>query len=184
MFKKNFKLSAPWGVFSTSLLQREDETLAYVDVDVKKGLRWTVKIYRDEEKKDLLFEANQEKFSLSGETGYSIKKPNEEAPFAKWVPEKGGFMNFLLRPTYKLMIGEQLVATAPGEPWWKLFVPKMFRQSATNPILLADGKKVAQLKAGLVSSGTLNLTYDTEPCEDENLSIALVILTILFMVKN
>lgn len=184
MFKANFKLSAPLGVFATSHYCHGKEIFAYLDCDVKKGLRWCVKVYRDAEMKDLIFEAKQEKFAFSGAAGYTITKAGEETPIATWVPVKRRLLNFFLQPTYKLVIDDKIVATAPGEAGYKLLIPKFIRRLAAHNVILEDGKKIGKMKRDLLLNMTFAFTYENDACEDETLSIACAVITALRMIQS
>lgn len=173
MFKTNFRVLAGLGVLGTSVVTRDKQKLAWIDYDVKKGLRWTIKFYTEEEKQNAFLEITEKKFALSGEGGYDITDLKTGKSVGTWVPKKR-FLNFFLAAGYKLFIDDKVVLTSPAEGFGRLFLPKVIRNMMGRKIYDADGNLVAKVKwAWTFAEATLEVLYTKDgKMEDDVLATA------------
>lgn len=176
MFKSTFRVKAGLGVLGTSVVTRDKQNLAWIDYDVKKGLRWTIKFYTEEEKKNAFLEITEKKLALTGEGGYDIADLKSGESVGSWIPKKS-FMNLFLAASYKLIINDQVVLTSPGEGFGRLFLPKVMRNMMGRKVFDANGKLVAKVKWALtVGEAELEVAYTDGTMEDEKLATAFAAL--------
>ncbi len=176
-FKSDYKVSMPLsGIATSTFCKGKDEKFAYLDYDVKKGMKWNMKIYSDEAKTDVLIEVDQQKLSfLAGQSGYVFKDAKSGEELGVWVPKKRLLNIFLLAP-YKLMVKEQVAAVSPGEGFFKLFVPGAIRKMFARKILSADNKPIAKLKAqSVLGCGVVKVAPAGGCIEDGKMAIALAV---------
>ena len=143
-FEKAYKISMPLSGLASSWFEADGKKFAYMDYDVKKGLKWEMKFYSDEEKKNAFIEIVEQKNSLL-DGGYAFKDAVSGEQLGVWAPKKR-FLNLFLRAPYTLTVNGKVVAMSPGEGFFKLFVPGKIRSFlCPRKVLNADGKPVAKI---------------------------------------
>lgn len=175
-FKKGYKLSMPLSGIATSWFERDNKKFAYLDYDVKKGLKWEMKFYRDEEKKKAFLEASQQKLSLlAGESGYEFKNLADEQVLGAWVPKKR-FLNILLRSSYTLVVDGKSVATSPGDSCFRLLIPGAIRKWISRKVLSSDGKAIAKISVqSVLGCGVVKVTPTGGEIADEKMATAVAV---------
>lgn len=178
-FKTEYKINMPLSGIAVSWFSRgKDEKFAYLDYEVEKGMKWSMKFYSDEAKSDLVMEANQQKLSfLAGQSGYVFKDAKSGEELGTWVPQKR-FLNIFLRAPYKLMVGEKEVATSPGEGFFKLLVPGAMRKLISRKVILsADKKQIAAISAqSVLGCGVVKVKPAGGAIEDAKMATAVAVL--------
>lgn len=177
LFKSTYKISMPLSGIAASWFERDGNKFAYLDYDVKKGFKWNMKFYSDEAKKDVVMEADQQKLSaLAGQSGYVFKDAKSGEELGVWVPQKR-FLNIFLRAPYKLVVDGQVVATSPGEGFFKLFMPGAVRKFIARKVVSADGKTVARISAqSTLGCGVVNVKPEGGTMADDKLATAVSVL--------
>ena len=176
-FKSEYKVSMPLSGIATSWFEHDKNKFAYLDYDVKKGFKWNMKFYSDEAKKDVLIEADQEKLSaLAGQSGYVFKDAKSGEPLGAWVPKKR-FLNVFLRAPYKLVVDGQVVATSPGDGFFKLLIPGAIRKLMSRKVFAADGRAVARISAqSALGCGVVKVKPEGGTIADGKLATATAVL--------
>lgn len=176
-FKLEYKVCMPLSGIASSWFEHTKNKFAYLDYDVKKGFKWNMKFYSDEAKKDVIIEADQQKLSaLAGQSGYVFKDAKSGEEFGAWVPQKR-FLNIFLRAPYKLVVGGQVVATSPGDGFFKLLIPGAVRKMMARKVLTADGKSVAKITAqSTLGCGVVNVKPEGGTIADNKLAVAVAVL--------
>ena len=177
MFKSAYKISMPLSGIASSWFERDKNKFAFLDYDVKKGLKWNMKFYSDEKKSVLFMEADQQKLSLAaGQSGYVFKDATSGEVLGAWVPKKR-FLNIFLRAPYKLVVNEQVVATSPGDGFFKLLIPGSIRKFIARKVLAADGKTIAKITAqSTFGCGVVNVKPEAGVIADGKLATAVAVL--------
>lgn len=177
MFTTEYKISMPLSGVATSWFERNKEKFAYLDYDVKKGLKWNMKFYVDEAKSSAFLEAEQLKLSfLAGQSGYQFSDVKTGEILGVWVPKKR-FLNLFLRAPYKLWVDNKVVATSPGEGFFKLFIPGAIRKMMSRSVTSADGKKIAQISTqSTLGCGVVKVKPVGGKIADERMSKAVAVL--------
>lgn len=172
-FKSEYKVSMPLSGIATSWFEHDKNKFAYLDYDVKKGLKWNMKFYSDEAKKDVLIEADQEKLSaLAGQSGYVFKDAKSGEVLGTWVPKKR-VLNIFLRASYKLIVNDEVVAVSPGDGFFKLLIPGAIRKLMSRKVLMADGKAVARISAqSTLGCGVVKVKPEGGMIADDKLATA------------
>ena len=176
-FKVGYKVSMPLSGIATSWFEQDKDKFAYLDYDVKKGLKWSMKFYSDEAKKDVFLEADQQKLSaLAGQSGYVFKDAHNGEELGTWVPKKR-FLNLFLRAPYRLMVKGEVVATSPGDGFFKLLIPGAIRKMMARKVLTASGKAVAKISAqSTLGCGVVNMKPEGGAITDDKLAVAVAVL--------
>lgn len=176
LFKKDYKLSMPLSGVAVSWFERDKKKFAYLDYDVKKGFKWEMKFYEDEEKKKAFLEASQQKLSfLAGQSGYEFKSLADGRVLGTWVPKKR-FLNILLRSSYTLVVDGNVVASAPGDSFLKLFIPGAIRKMMSRKVLSADGKVIAKISVqSALGCGVVKVSPANGEIADEGMATAVAV---------
>ncbi len=178
MFEKEYKVQMPMSGLATSWFERgKGEKFAWLDYDVKKLLKWNMKVYSDEAKKDAFLEANEGKIaSLGGKPGYEIKDLKSGQVLGAWVKTKR-FLNLFLNAPFTLYVDGQVVAKAPGESFFKLMVPAFIRKMTPRKVVDANGKVVAKVsKQAALGCGVVKVKPEGGTIEDAKLATAIAVL--------
>lgn len=176
LFKKDYKFSMPLSGVAVSWFERDKKKFAYLDYDVKKGFKWEMKFYEDEEKKKAFLEASQQKLSfLAGQSGYEFKSLADGRVLGTWVPKKR-FLNILLRSSYTLVVDGNVVASAPGDSFLKLFIPGAIRKMMSRKVLSADGKVIAKISVqSALGCGVVKVSPANGEIADEGMATAVAV---------
>ena len=177
MFEKGYKISMPLSGVAASWFERDNKKkFAYLDYDVKKGFKWKMKFYEDEEKKKAFLEASQQKLSfLAGQSGYEFKSLADGRILGTWVPKKR-FLNILLRSSYTLVVDGNVVASAPGDSFFKLFIPGAIRKMMSRKVLSADGKVIAKISVqSALGCGVVKVSPANGEIADEGMATAVAV---------
>ena len=175
--KSDYKISMPLSGIAASWFEHDGKKFAYLDYDVKKGFKWNMKFYSDEAKKDVIIEADQQKLSaLAGQSGYVFKDAKNGEELGAWVPQKR-FLNIFLRAPYRLMIKGEVVATSPGDGFFKLLIPGAIRKMIARKVLMANGKAIAKIGAqSTLGCGVVNVKPEGGTIADDKLAVAVAVL--------
>lgn len=150
-FKSEYDVSTALGGVTNSSFESNKNKFAYVDYDVAKGFKWNMKIYSDEAKTDLLIEADEQS-AIAGfmdSAGYVFKDAKSGEVLGAWVPKKRFLLNMFLKAPYKLVVNNNVVATAPGEGFFKLFIPGSMRKFIARKIIASNGSLIAKISTRL-----------------------------------
>lgn len=177
MFKKGYRLSMPLSGVAVSWFERDKKKFAYLDYDVKKGFKWEMKFYEDEEKKKAFLEASQQKLSfLAGQSGYEFKDATTGQVLGAWVPKKR-FLNLFLRSQYALLVDGKAVAMAPGDSFFRLFMPGAIRKMLSRKVLSADGRAIAKISVqSALGCGVVKVSPTNGEISDGNMAAAVAVL--------
>ena len=177
MFEKGYKISMPLSGVAASWFERDNKKkFAYLDYDVKKGFKWKMKFYEDEEKKKAFLEASQQKLSfLAGQSGYEFKSLADGRVLGTWVPKKR-FLNILLRSSYTLVVDGNVVASAPGDSFFKLFIPGAIRKMMSRKVLSTDGKVIAKISVqSALGCGVVKVSPTNGEIADEGMATSIAV---------
>jgi len=177
MFTTDYKISMPLSGVATSWFERgKGDKFAYLTYDVQKGMKWSMKVYLDEAKKDPILEANQLKLTVSGEAGYEFKSLTTGDVLGAWVPQKR-FLNLFLRAPYKLVVGGNVVAMSPGESIFKLLIPGAIRKMIARKVVASTGGSIAKISAqSTLGCGVVKVKLTNGKLPDEKMSVAIAVL--------
>ena len=101
-------------------------------------------------------------------------KSSEE--LGAWVPQKR-FLNIFLRAPYRLVVNGEVVATSPGDGFFKLLIPGAVRKMMARKVLTADGKSVAKITAqSTLGCGVVNVKPEGGMATDDRLATAVAVL--------
>ena len=176
LFRSEYKISMPLSGLAVSWFERKaDGKFAFLDYDVKKGLKWNMTFYRDEGKKEVLLSVEQKKLApLAGQSGYEFKDATGNV-LAAWVPKKR-FLNLFLKAGYELVVDGKTAAKSPGEGFFKLFIPGAVRKMLARKVLTADGKVVAKVRAvSTLGCGTVTIKPEGEEISDGFMATAVAV---------
>ena len=175
--------STPLGGLVNAAFQKKKDKFAYLDYDVAKGFKWNMKIYADEAKTDLLIEV-EEQSAISGlldQSGYVFKNAKTGETLGAWVPKKR-FLNMFLKAHYKLMVNNDVVATAPGEGFFKLFIPGSMRKLMGRKVFSADGNLLTKIHYCL--SGGVNVIPQPTVMSDDFMSMATAVFAAICSIQD
>ena len=145
LFRSRYKINMPLGGMTSSWFERDNARFAYLDYDVKKGLKWNMKFYSDLDRKNVLLSAEQKKLAmLAGQSGYEFMDADGKV-LGAWIPKKR-FLNMFLKAGYELVVDGKVVAKSPAEGFFKLFIPRSVRKILARKVLAADGKVIAKVR--------------------------------------
>ena len=146
-------------------------------------MKWNMKIYSDEAKTDLLIEV-EEQSALAGlmdQSGYVFKNAKTGEILGAWVPQKR-FLNMFLKSPYKLVVNNNVVATAPGEGFFKLFVPSSIRKLIARKVLSPDGNLLTKIHYCI--SGGVNVIPQQAVASDDFMSMAIAVFAAICSVQD
>jgi hypothetical protein len=175
-FKSEYKINMPLSGVAVSWFERKDEgKFAFLDYDVKKGLKWSMTFYRDEGKKEVLLSAEQKKLApLAGQSGYEFVDSTGKV-LGAWVPKKR-FLNLFLKAGYELVVDGKVVAKSPAEGFFKLFIPGSVRKMLARKVLTADGKPIAKVRVvSTLGCGAVTVKPDNGDISDGFLATAVAV---------
>lgn len=177
MFTTDYKISMPLSGVATSWFERgTGDKFAYLAYDVQKGLKWNMKFYLDEAPKDAVLEANQLKLTVSGEAGYEFKDLKTGMVLGAWIPQKR-FLNLFLRAPYKLVVEGDVVATSPGDSFFKLMIPGAIRKMIARKVIASNGCSIAKISAqSALGCGVVKVRLANGKLPEEKMSVAVAVL--------
>lgn len=176
LFRSEYKISMPLSGVAVSWFERKsDGKFAFLDYDVKKGLKWNMTFYRDEGKKEILLSAEQKKLSmLAGQSGYEFADASGKV-LGAWVPKKR-FLNLFLKAGYELVVDGKAIAKSPAEGFFKHFIPGAARKMFARKVVTADGKPIAKVRAvSTLGCGTVTIKPENGEISDSFLATAVAI---------
>lgn len=176
LFGSEYKISMPLSGVAASWFERKSEgEFAFLDYDVKKGLKWSMTFYRDEGKKEVLLSVEQKKLApLAGQSGYEFADSNGKV-LGAWVPKKR-FLNLFLKAGYELVVDGKTIAKSPAEGFFKLFIPSAVRKMIARNVLTADGKAIAKVRAvSTLGCGTVTVKPDNGKIPDDFMATSVAV---------
>lgn len=181
--KSEYEVSTSLGGLANSAFESKKKKFAYVDYEVVKGFKWNMKIYADEAKKELLIEA-EEQSALAGfmdQAGYVFKDAKTGDILGAWVPKKR-ILNIFLKAPYKLVVNNNVLATAPGEGFFKLFIPGSMRKFIARKVLASNGNVLAKISTRL--SGGVKVKPEGPGISDDFIATAIAVLAAICGVQD
>ena len=183
-FKSEYDVSTALGGMANSSFESNKNKFAYVDYDVVNGFKWNMKIYSDEAKTDLLIEADEQSAvaGLMDSAGYVFKDVKNGNVLGAWVPKKRLLLNMFLKAPYKLVVNNNVVATAPGEGFLKLFIPGSMRKFIARKIIASDGRLLAKISARL--TGGVNVKPQGGAVSDDFMAASIAVFAAICGVQD
>ena len=171
--KTEYSVGWAMGGLANTSFEKDKKKFAYLEYDVKKGFKWSLKIYSDEEKQDLLIEV-EEQSAIAGvlldQSGYVFKDAQKNEILGMWKPTKS-LLNMFLKAPYKLIVNNEIVAIAPGENFFKLFIPSFIRKMTPRKVLTVYGEVIAKISTEF--SQCISVKPECGAIQDDRLAIAI-----------
>lgn len=142
-FKTDYKIQMPLSGVAMSSFERNGTKFAYLDYDVKKGLKWNMKFYWDKEKAKPFFDVDETKNAWLSDSGYEIKDAASGQILGAWVPKKR-LLRWFLRQTYTFVVNGKVVARSPGDSCLKVIAAETGRSSreSLTTVVLDDAAPI------------------------------------------
>lgn len=183
-FKSEYDVSTALGGIANSYFESKKNKFAYIEYDVAKGFKWNMKIYSDEAKTDLLIEADEQSAvaGLMDSAGYVFKDAKSGEVLGAWVPQKRLLLNMFLKASYKLVVNNNVVATAPGEGFFKLFIPGSMRKFIARKVIAGNGSLLAKISTRL--TGGVKVKPQGDMVSDDFMATAIAVFAAICGVQD